>query len=531
MAEKESRKPEPKAKQSDKAPLYRNGISFAGGLIVLASAILIFLSLLIDINEGRTNPYMGIFTYLVFPGVLFFGVLLILLGMRFEASRRKRTQKLPELPYPRLDLNDRHQRRMFVLFAVGGAVMTILIGWASYKGFHYTESVEFCGETCHVPMEPEYVAYQESAHARVACVDCHVGEGADWYVKSKFSGARQVLAVITGDYQRPIPTPIEHLRPARETCERCHWPAKFFGARMMQLPHFRYNEENTAEQISLMLKTGGGDPAEGQSSGIHWHMLLSNTVEFVATDQHLQNIPWIRVTHADGSQTVYRDRGSDLSDAEIAELEVHEMDCMDCHNRPAHNFPTPDSGVDEAMLRGVIPSDLPWFKLVSVNLLHDDYESAEQAHEAIRTGVMTFYREEHPEVARERGDDLEQAIEATIAIWERGVFPEMNVDWSTYPNNIGHRYWPGCFRCHDGQHVSDDGRVVARDCSETCHSEPQRGPLAGLGAVSPMAEDDWHPWAMPEEHIDIAGHDVVLCPECHGAGARPSTEGCECLEE
>jgi len=529
------REKKPASKRASKAsggrPLYYNIVSHLGGLVVVLGAILIVISMGVHITNPTVNPYVGIFTYMVFPTLVGIGGTIFLLGMRWEAGRRKKLESLETLPYPRIDLNEKRQRRILAYSSVGGVLVVTLISWASYQGFHLTESVYFCGQLCHAAMEPEFTAYQDSAHARVRCVDCHVGEGASWYVRSKLSGMRQVIAVMTGDFQRPVPTPIAHLRPARETCEHCHWPEKFFGATLLQLPHFRYNAENEAEQITLTLKTGGGSRAHGESQGIHWHMLVSNSVTYATGDPKLQDIPWTKVKHADGTETVYVSKTTKLDAAALDQLPRRTMDCMDCHNRPAHVFPVPDSGVDEALLKGRIPKDLPWVKKVTVEALFRDYAGKQAAHDGIRAYIEEFYKAQHPKVFETRKKDIDTTVEVAISIRDRGVFPDMKVDWQTYPANIGHRYWPGCFRCHDGKHVSADGKVLANDCGSTCHSTPQRGAVTALGKVDPQAHEDWHPWQMPKEHLDIQGHDVVLCHQCHKAGQRPSKECDDCHEK
>ncbi len=514
-----------------KRPLYYNLISHIGALVVVLGSVLILLSLLAHVTSGTANPYIGIFTYLVFPTLVGVGGVLILIGMRWEAGRRRRTHTLNALPYPRIDLNDRRQRMLFLYTIVGGTVVSSLIVWASYEGFHYTESVGFCGQVCHVPMEPEFTAYQDSPHARVPCVACHVGEGASWYVRSKLSGARQVFAVLTHSYETPIPVPIEHLRPARETCERCHWPSKFSGAAFLQLPHYRYNETNDAEQISLTLKIGGGNPEHGKSQGIHWHMVVSNTVTFAATDKKLQQIPWVKVRHSDGSEEVYVEKGTKLSRGAIADLPRHTMDCMDCHNRPAHDFTNPDAAVDRALLRGQISSDLPWVKKASVESLFRQYAGAEDARVGIRADLLDFYKNQYPKVAQERKGAIEKAAKVVAGIYGRGVFPQMHVDWRTYAVNLGHRDWPGCFRCHDGRHVTKTGKVLPNDCNSTCHTKPERGKVTVLGQQPEAPLSDWHPWKMPEEHLDIKGHDKVMCHECHAAGKRPSRVCKDCHEK
>jgi hypothetical protein len=522
---------ERQSKSPPRRPLYINAISHVGFLIVVASATMMLFSLLANLTLERLNPYVGIFTYLIAPGIVLFGVILILAGMRWEAGRRRKREALGQLPYPAIDLNDRRTRRIFGYSVVGGSLVATILAFAGYQGFLFTESVGFCGQTCHVPMTPEFTAHQDSAHARVPCVDCHVGEGASWYVRSKLSGAHQMLAVLFDSYQRPIPTPIKDLRPARETCEHCHWPEKFFGAKLLQLPHFRYDENNTPEQVSLTLKTGGGSKAHGKSTGIHWHMLIDNSVTFAADDEKLQSIPWVRVKRSDGSEATYVSKSTKLSKSQLAALPRRTMDCMDCHNRPAHGFPTPDSGIDQALLRGQISSSLPFIKKLSVEAMAKNYRNRDDAHHAIRATITGFYRSKYPDVLAKRKQDVERAIRVATSIYDRGVFHEMNVSWKTYPSNIGHRYWAGCFRCHDGQHVSSDGKVLSRDCNSTCHSQPQRGTRTDLGVHDPGAGDDWHPWEMPAEHIDIQGHDVVLCHQCHSAGQRPSKECKDCHEK
>jgi nitrate/TMAO reductase-like tetraheme cytochrome c subunit len=531
--EAESSAPAPSADETPPRhrPLYYNLISHIGALVVILGAVLILLSLLAHVGSGGSNPYVGIFTYVIFPTFVGVGLLLILIGMRWEAGRRRRAEALKVLPYPRIDLNDRRQRIIFLYTIVGGTVLSALLIWASYQGFHYTESVKFCGTICHVQMQPEFTAYQDSPHARVPCVACHVGEGASWYVKSKLSGVRQLYAVLTHSYETPIPTPIAHLRPARETCERCHWPKKFSGAVLLQLPHFRYDEANDGEQISLVLKIGGGNPAHGNGEGIHWHMVVANTVTFAATDKQLQHIPWVKVRHADGSVETYVDQDSKLSAAQMAKLPRHTLDCMDCHNRPAHDFTNPDSGVDRALLGGQIPTSLPWIKKLAVEALFRNYAGTDEAHAGIRAYVLNFYESQYPSLLQQRAADIDKTVEVLDGIYDRGVFPKMHVDWRTYPNNLGHRDWPGCFRCHDGRHVSKDGKVLPHDCNSTCHTQPLRGKLQPLGQAVQDPYPDWHPWKMPKEHLDIKGHDKVMCFQCHASGQRPGHECKDCHEK
>lgn len=501
--------------------LYRNAISFFGAYVSIVSVFLILFSLLLQFSFRRHSPYIGIFAYLVFPAFFAFGAVLFLYGMRRESMRRRREGVDEALPYPLLDLNHPATRKRFGYAVLGSSFLAIFLAFLSYHAFLYTETVAFCGELCHTVMEPEHTAYQDSPHARVSCVECHVGSGASWYVKAKLSGARQVLAVTLDTYPRPLPTPIENLRPARETCEECHWPEKFFGTQLMQIPHFRYDEQNSAEQISLGIKTGGGGEVLGRNAGIHWHMLIGNKVSYVALDRRKHDIPWFRVVTGDGTVEEYLSLDYKGTAEALEALPRHEMDCMDCHNRPTHIFPPPDGAVDRVLASGRVSRTLPWIKKVAVDALVVEYRTREEAHEGIRKEISDFYQSRYPAVYGERRAEIGRAIDAVIAIYDRSVFPKMNVDWRTYPSNIGHRNWPGCFRCHDGRHVSKTGKVLTTECS-VCHTMPQRGPLMPLGAVMPDRKTRWHP-------MDLAGkHESTLCSNCHSAGYRAPSDCAEC---
>jgi len=316
--------------------LYRNAISLVGAIISGGSILLIIFALALEYSAKRPSPYIGIFTYMLFPMFFALGAAVFLYGMRHESMRRRRSGSEDALPYPLVDLNIPRHRKRFIYVTLGGTFLAIFMSFVTYNAFLYSESVPFCGTLCHTVMKPEYTAYLASPHARVACVDCHVGHGASWYVKAKISGLRQVIAVVTRSYPTPIPTPIENLRPARETCEECHWPAKFFGTQLMQIPHFRYNEANAAEQISLGVKTGGGSSALGGTAGIHWHMIIKNRVSYIATDRQKQEIPWIEVRTAGGELLEeYLSLDYKGSKEQLAAIPKDVMDCMDCHNRPA----------------------------------------------------------------------------------------------------------------------------------------------------------------------------------------------------
>lgn len=510
--------------------LYRNPLSFLGLGIIAVSASLICLTFLLEFSLKDPSPYIGVFTYLVFPAGLLVGLILFLFGLRRESLRRRRLGTSEALPYPRLDLNDPRQRRNFVAISSAASLLGILLVFVGYNGFLFTESVTFCGEICHTVMEPEYTSYKASPHARVPCVDCHVGSGASWYVRSKLSGVRQVFATLFESYERPIPVPIENLRPARETCEACHWPEKFYGSKYIQYPHFRYDETNTPEQISLVIHTGGGSPMlGGVGEGIHSAMIINNDIFYRPTDQSLQHIVAIRVrSRKDGSERLYISKDFGLDEAAILALPERQLDCMDCHNRPTHIFPAPDVAVDRALAMGLISRELPWIKKVAVDALTRDYPDREAARVGIRREVLGFYEERYPDIVKTAKQDLDRAVEVLLRIHEHSVFSGMRVDWKTYPMNNTHRNWPGCFRCHDGRHLlvwcsgqCDKEKPLTRDCN-TCHTAPRRGPLMPVGSEGGSSAEDWHRWRLEGRHAEIR------CDRCHAAGFRPPLDCAEC---
>jgi hypothetical protein len=498
--------------------LYRNAVSYFGGLIIILSLLLILSLILLIFTQSNPSPYLGIFTYLIFPGFLILGVLIFLYGMVRERRHRQRLGVQEALPLPTLDLNNPQQRKRLALVLVGSGFLAVLLSFLAYNAYVFTDTVTFCGKVCHRVMEPEYAAYLNGPHARVPCVDCHVGQGVSWYLRSKVAGVPQVFATIFHTYPTPLPVPIENLRPARETCEQCHWPQKFYGAQLVQIPYFRHDEKNTAEQISFLVKTGGGNPKLGENAGIHWHMIINNKVYFRATDRELQHIPWIKLQLPDGSAVIYRDKNAHISDEELKKLPIHFIDCMHCHNRPSHMFPPPDTVVDRNISNGNISSKLPWIKKLAVAALVKKYRDHPNAHEGIRRTIEGYYMKNLPNVLKSQKDLVDQAVQAVVAIYDRSVFPNMKVNWATYPSDIGHLHWPGCYRCHDGKHVNQSGKVLTNACT-TCHTIPQRGPFMPLGSTTPASKENWHPWTLKGKHAKL------LCHTCHQEG-YPSMWGC-----
>jgi nitrate/TMAO reductase-like tetraheme cytochrome c subunit len=491
-----------------RVPLTRNALSALGILIaVIALANFIFL-FLADIASEHENPYLGILAYIVGPAILIFGIALFIAGIVRERNRRRRMAPDQIALFPRIDLNDRHTRRVAGLSIVGIAVFLAISIVGTYQAYHYTDSDQFCGTVCHQVMNPEYTAYKASPHARVGCVNCHIGSGATWYVKSKLSGAYQVYATLTNNYPRPIPTPVHNLRPAQETCEQCHWPEKFWGAQLKVFNHFGYDEANTPRETRLLIKTGGGSPASGATTGIHWHMNIANEVTYVATDTQRQQIAWVRLRdRRSGKTTDYFLEGENkMTPQQVAAAPKRVMDCVDCHNRPTHIYQPPDKAVDQALLAGRIDRTLPYIKQQAVTTLTKDYESTTQALQTIQKDIDSYYQSSYPDLYKTRKGSIENSVKSLQAIFQTVRFPEMKVDWRTHPNNVGHFYSAGCFRCHDDQHASADGKRISKDC-EICHNILGQKE-AGLIMVEAPKADFQHP-------VDLGDMRAVNCSDCH----------------
>ncbi len=500
---------------------WENRWTYAGAVIA-ALSILFFISFqLIELGLPTSNPYTGLWTFLVLPAFLIAGLILMLLGWLCERRRRRRLYPdIHDWPkYPRLDLNTPRHRKQLIIFAFVAMVVILLVSVSSYRGYHYTDSTQFCGQVCHSVMHPEFITYQHSPHARVTCAACHIGPGAGWYVRSKLSGIRQVFAVMFHTYSRPIPTPVHNLRPARETCEECHWPAKFFGAQMINRVNYASDHDNTRMERHILVKTGGGDSSMGPASGIHWHMVLNNSIEYVARDAARQSIPWVRSTDAAGTVRVFRSDGKTAADPRPPG-ELRRMDCMDCHNRPSHTIDPPTRSVNMSLETGRIDRTLPYIKKITVEALTERYATEEEADLKIEAYIRDFYQKTDSKLATERAASIRQAIAEVRTIYHRSFFPRMNADYRSYPNNIGHKYFNGCFRCHDGKHVSDTKGTISRECT-VCHEFQRPVSVAGLQNAFLQGTIE-HPLKLEGPHAQLP------CSSCHTGGRDPdpTCQGC-----
>jgi nitrate/TMAO reductase-like tetraheme cytochrome c subunit len=366
----------------------------------------------------------------------------------------------------------------------------LIVSVASYRGAAYMDSPQFCGQSCHV-MHPEDAAYRVSAHSHVACVDCHIGAGAASYVRAKVNGTKQLVEVTLHplaqfapkyipDYPTPIPSPVMNLRPAREICEGCHTPARFIGEKLLVKSTFADDEKNTETQSVVLLHLGGRDSLS-HLSGIHGVHL--GHIEYVTTDPTRTTIPWVQKRNDDGSVTEFA--SSTIAGKGVPQGERRVMDCIDCHNRASHTMQTAEDALNRAMAEGAVSPDLPWVHKEGLELLKANYSTEAEARQKIPAGLAAFYRSQHPEVMANKSAVVAAAGEGLVNIFTHNVFPEMKVTWGTHPNHIGHMSYPGCFRCHDGDHAAKDGKAITQDCA-ACHNllavdEPKPKVLSDLG--------------------------------------------------
>lgn len=485
-----------------------NPVTIAGAALAMVCFTTIVFLTAVELLQDNPPPYIGIISYIALPAPLVIGLLLIPLGI-WRERRRLRKGKPASKMYFVLDLNMPKHRTAMTFFASVSVVLFLFSAYGSYRAFEWTETVEFCGETCHQVMEPEFTAYQNSPHARVKCVDCHVGSGADWYVRSKLSGAYQVYAVTVNNYPRPIPTPIQNLRPAQETCEQCHWPSHFAGEKKYVNTYFKSDEENTRWIVALLMKIGGGSTDRGPTSGIHWHMNIDNEIDYVATDPRRQEIPWVRSRNRTTGEVIeYVSTEATQSPEELRSLPTNRMDCIDCHNRPSHIYRPPVRIIDNSLALGRISTKLPAVRKAAIDALVQPYTSTQVAMDSIALVLREFYQNEYPSVLQEHDGLIEQAVAELQRQYGRNFFPRMKVNWKAYPNNIGHMTDLGCFRCHDNKHVSESGKVISKDCN-SCHTILYQG--------SDPSPSTMNLSGLPFEHPEDIG-DMWMetnCNDCH----------------
>lgn len=482
--------------------------------IVLATIcfLLIVFTLLISfIFPSEGGGYLGLFTFIILPVFLIIGLIMIPAGTIRKAKRDRENLIDREVKFPVVNLNDPAQRMVVGIFLLGTTAFLMLTALGSYEVFHYTESNEFCGTMCHSVMEPEYVTYHGSAHARVKCVECHVGSGASWYVKSKLSGLYQVYSVIAKAYPTPIETPVHNLRPAQETCEKCHWPEKFYDPKFVTKKHYLSDEENTEWNIQLLMKTGPEHRAMGQSEGIHWHINPDVIIEYTTSTRKRDTIIEVRYTNLSTKETrIFTDtKNQEISDK--AELETRTMDCLDCHNRPSHDYLSPSHFIDNAITSGEISTGIPEIKSLAMEILAREYPTTDSAMATILSKVNNYYQNNYEEYFNDNQLIINKAIFAIQEGYNNNVFPFMKAQWNVYPNYLGHVESMGCYRCHNNSFTSNDGHMISQECT-LCHIIKAQGSVGNMEyAIAdsslifnhPHDMDDWKEMKCFECHYEL----------------------------
>src|ERR1700693_1222706 len=388
--------------------LGQNPITLTGAVLTPSSAATLIAFWFYEfLLPGPPHPYIGILLFLILPGVFLLGLILIPTGILLRRRRLLARGELLDV-YPAISLRDPMVRHAVLFVAFATFLNVVIFGTASYRGVAYMDSTQFCGQTCHTVMQPEFTAYQGSPHAHVNCVECHIGPGAGWFVRSKLSGVRQVFAVTFHTYSRPIHAPVKYLRPARETCEQCHWPQRFTGDKFLVNTTYKDDEKNTPQTDVLLLKVGGRT-WQG-SVGIHGHHLADNgRIRYISTDAERMIIPVVYYTDDQGKTTEFISSDAKPTQQQLDKGEHRVMDCVDCHNRPTHAFDLPENAVDKQMSLGHISPELPYIKKKAVELLKVDYPAREVAKQRITDELNGFYRTNYVQIYQSRRALVQQA--------------------------------------------------------------------------------------------------------------------------
>jgi hypothetical protein len=462
--------------------LSNNWISLIGVVVVTTATVFWLFLLPFTLRGEITHPYIGILVFLLLPMVFILGLLLIPAGI---ALRRRRDHVSGRTPasFPELNWQNHDFRRLLLFVGVTTFLNLVITSQLAYSAVGFLDSTTFCGLACHRIMSPEYISHENASHAQVECAGCHIGPGATSFVRSKMAGTGQLFAMVLNSYPRPIPPP-ENLPSARDTCEQCHWPQRFLGERPLVHTSYAEDELNSATTTVLLMKVGGH--ASSGNVGIHGsHLAEGTSITYIATDGQRQTIPQVTSTDANGKQTVYNDTSAKVSSEALARGIHRAMDCVDCHNRPTHAYQLPARALDDAMSTGHISPTLPFVKKQALAALKHNHPDRDTAKRQIAETLGSFYSGKYPQLYGQNRKQIDEAIAAVQNIYFRNVFPEMNITWGTYLNNLGHMDTPGCFRCHDGNHSSAGGKTIPNDC-DTCHEvkavdEKNPAILADLG--------------------------------------------------
>ena len=444
------------------------------GVILTTSAFFTFILLeLFRIGGILTNQYVGLVTYLLFPLLFIIGLIFIPIGWKqYKEQTGKSTQELLQRQFPDEELESGLTgSRLFLFILVFTGINVLFLAGISMRTLSFMDKSEFCGNACHSVMNPEWTTYQESPHARVPCVECHVGEGVGALIDSKLNGLYQMVSATFNLYEQPIPTPVHQLRPAQETCEHCHWPEKFYGSNLESYVTYKMDSLSTPQYTTLNLKVDGG-PARGYG-GIHWHIAEENQVRYTSVDDERRTMIWVEVLQPDGSYKRYENSNLNMEHYEEATVENSRiMDCVDCHNRATHIYENPADAIDERMRKGLLPKSLPYIKREAYGAITNNYNTVEAAMQGIENSMYGFYRRAYPDQFGGMIAEIDSAVKVLQDIWSRNVHPEMNITWGVYPSHRGHpNEQIGCYRCHNKFLIANNdlNDTISDDCT-LCHS-------------------------------------------------------------
>jgi hypothetical protein len=444
----------------------RNRATFAGATLFILLFPVLLISTLIDLQGGIENPYFSLLIYLVLTPLIAVAILLVGAGLLFARNWKEREMYSYEFLKEQLTNPERYRsiRRFIYSSTILVACFLFFLVVFAQTGHRYTDSVQFCGNFCHTVMKPQFVTYQNSPHSQVRCVACHIGSDAGGLTGAKLTGLKQLYATMTDTYPRPLKTPVNNLRPTRETCEGCHRPEIFHGHKLYFIDKFLADEQNSHLQTAMIMKIGSGGYLGQKAHGIHWHISEQHQIFYVAADEKRQQIEQVVMIDPEGRETRYFQDGVE----ETAKGNKRLMDCIDCHNRPTHVFLSPEAALDQKLLTRRISPELPFIKREALVAITRKYDSVAQARQGIAEQLARWYGANYPDIEKEQPDLLSAAIQGAQQAYEDNVFPEMNIGWESFQSCIAHQHGNGCFRCHNDRFQSADGRVISRDCT-LCH--------------------------------------------------------------
>ncbi len=440
----------------------------AGSVLLTTSFIIFVLVELARITGIIVQAKIGLINYMVFPAVFSLGVFLLVLSW---FRQKKRSGKTIARNFAEQFDDDKTkagfwgsylalQLSVFILLSI----IFVAVAWV--RMFAFMEEPVFCGTACHSVMNPEWTTYNQSPHAHVKCVECHVGEGLGALIDSKINGAWQIISLSLNLYERPIPTPVHQLRPARETCEKCHWPQKFYGNKIKTIVHYDFDSLSTPHYTTLNLKIDVGE--KDNKAGIHWHISEHNTVRYVSVDEKRTEMLWVEVQN--GDSVIKRYVNEEYKDDFPAEQEpARIMDCVDCHNRATHIYEDPENAIDERIKLGMLSRQLPFVKREALGALMAGYPSQIEGIEGVEDHLQSFYQRNYPEIYIQYANEIEQAVKTVQDVYIRNIHPRMNITWGSYRNFLGHRANSGCLRCHNEKMTDAEGNALIHDCV-SCHS-------------------------------------------------------------